>query len=102
VNGNHGIWWDILDTASQVIAGALAVGFGWLTKKFSEIDGRMTTMEKEFTSRNHTAETQIAVLQGYHESNTQRLDAIEDTMERVDDKLDRLIEKLSERNGRER
>lgn len=35
----------------------------------------------------------IAVLQSYRVANTQRLDSIEDTTQRMDAKLDRLIER---------
>ncbi len=97
MNDQHGFWWDILETASRVIGAALAFGFGWLARKFAQIDKRMTTMEQEFTARNHASETQIVRLQVYHESNIQRLDSIEENTKAINDKLDRLFQSLSNR-----
>jgi len=102
-------WSDIIEVVSRFVAAALVAGFGWLMKKFTTINDqlthaheRMDAMEKQFTASDHAAATQIVILQAYHTSNTQRLDSIENTTQRIDGKLDRLIESLSEDNRRKR
>jgi hypothetical protein len=94
VHDYQGFWWDILKTVSNVIGVALAVAFGWLTRKFTSLDERLDAMETETQKRTQESAVHIAVLQSYHVSNTQRLDSIEDTTQRMDAKLDRLIERV--------
>ena len=90
---DNGFWWDILKTVSNVIGVALAVAFGWLTRKFTSLNERMDNMEDDMRKRTQEAAVHIAVLQSYHVSNIQRLDTIEQTTQRMDAKLDRLIER---------
>lgn len=97
VNETHGFWWDILKTISNVIALILAAAFGWLTRKFTQMDERMVAMEKDFTARNQQAATSIAVLQAYHQSNLQRLDSIDDKAKEINSKLDQLIVSMTNR-----
>lgn len=91
----HGFWWDVIEALSKGIAILLAAGFGWLTRKFTCVEERMDNMEKDLRERTQTAATNIAVLQSYHVANTQRLDSIENTTNKIDSKLDRLIESMS-------
>jgi len=93
VNDQHGFWWDVIEALSKGIALLLAAGFGWLTRKFTSVEARMDSMEKDLRERTQTATTNIAVLQSYHVANTHRLSAIEATTQRMDAKLDRLIER---------
>lgn len=97
MNEQHGFWWDLFKTASNVMAILLAAAFGWLTRRFSKMDDRMNEMEREFTERSQQATTNIAVLQAYHQANTQRFDSIDETTKKIDAKLDRLIDKMTER-----
>lgn len=104
MNEHQGVWWDIIKTISNVIAMILAVGFGWLTRRFSSIekrmnvtDDRMTLMEKDFSERNQQAATSIAVLQSYHTSNLKRLDSIDDQTKAINTKLDQLILSMTKR-----
>lgn len=94
MNESHGFWWEVIDTVSRWIALILAAGFGWLAKKFASVEARMDTMETTFTKQDHEAAINIAVLQSYHQANTQRLDSIEDTTQRIDGKIDQLIASL--------
>jgi hypothetical protein len=89
----HSIWWDIFEVVSKWVALLVAAGFGWLTNKFSSLEVRMDTTERDLQKRTQESATHIAVLQSYHVANTQRLDSIEDTTRRMDAKLDRLIER---------
>jgi tetrahydromethanopterin S-methyltransferase subunit G len=103
MNETHGVWWNILDTVVGAIVGiasALGTCFGWVSSKFKEVNTRMDELEKDFNIRNQISATSIAKLEAYHESNTQRLDSIEDTTKNIDGKLDRLIESLSNRKRR--
>lgn len=100
VHDSQGFWWDILKTVSNIIGVALAVAFGWLTRKFTTVESnikgvreRMDAMEDDMQKRTQEAAVHIAVLQSYHVSNIQRLDTIEATTQRMDAKLDRLIER---------
>ena len=95
MNEQHGFWWDVIEAVSKWIALLLAAGFGWLTRKFTSVEARMDDMEKDLRERTQTAATHIAVLQSYHVSNTQRLDSIESTTNKIDSKLDRLIESMT-------
>jgi len=100
MNQHDGFWWNVLDTLSGVaigIVGVVGAVLGWLNNRFSKMEERMTIVEQGCNARNHAAETQIAKLQAYHESNIRRLDSIEDTTQRIDGKLDRLIDNLSKR-----
>jgi hypothetical protein len=104
MNQHEGVWWNVIDTLSGMAIGVIGVVgavMGWLNNKFSKVEDRMATLEQDFTGRNHAAETQIAKLQAYHESNIRRLDTIEDTTQRIDGKLDRLIDNLSNRGRHE-
>ena len=87
-------WWDIIDTVLHWIGLLLAAAFGWLARKFSRVEDKMAQMDKLCTERGHQAAMNIAVLQSYHESNTQRLDAIDETAKRIDGKLDEVIMSL--------
>ena len=93
MNDQHGIWWEIFETISKWMALLMAAGYGWLMRKFTSLEGRMESMEKDFRERTQQSATHIAVLQSYHVANTQRLEAIEQTTQRMDAKLDRLIER---------
>lgn len=97
MNDQHGVWWDILKTVSNVIALLLAGAFGWLTRRFSQMDERMNAMEREFTERDQRAETNIAVLQAYHTSNLKRLDSIDEKAKEINAKLDSLIVSMTNR-----
>jgi len=100
VNEQHGVWWDILKTVSNVIALVLAAAFGWLTRKFAQLDERMDAMEKDLTERSQEAATNIAVLQAYHKSNLKRLDSIDEKAKEINTKLDSLIVGLANRRER--
>jgi hypothetical protein len=77
------------------VAGTI-VGMGiWVSSKMSRMETRMDTMEKEFMQRNHLAATSIVQLQAYHESNIQRLAAIEMTARGIDEKLDELLQTMA-------
>lgn len=93
MNDQHSIWWDIFEVVTKWLALIMAAGYGWLMRKFTSLDGRMDTMEREMLERAQEASTHIAVLQSCHVSNTQRLDSIEHTTHAIDAKLDRLIER---------
>lgn len=106
-------WWDVIKTVSNLIAMVLAVGFGWLTKKFTSTEADMKAMairiddveegllsrtqaiERDLLARHQEAATSIAVLKSYHQSNIKRLDTIEQTANKIDGKLDALIIRLS-------
>ena len=105
-------WWDLFKTISNIAALVLAGAFGWLMKKFKTINERLDdieeqtkaradAMERQLIASDHAAATQIAVLQSYHQSNTHRLAAIEDTAKRVEGKLDQLIMNISDQNRRD-
>ena len=94
MNDQHGIWWDIFETISKWLALLMAAGYGWLMRKFSNLEIQMDSMDKDLRERTQQAATHIAVLQSYHVANTQRLDSIEETTQRMDAKLDRLIERV--------
>ena len=100
MNETNGVWWNIVDTVSRLAVVVLGACLGWLGKRFRDIDGRMDALEKDFNARNLIAATSIATLEAYHTANTQRLNSIEDTTQKIDGKLDRLIESLVERKRR--
>lgn len=90
MNDHQGAWWNILDTVTGLAVGIvslLGVVFGWLGNKFTKVDNRMDALEKDFNRRNQIAATSITRLEAYHESNIQRLDSI-------DQKLDRLLDSM--------
>lgn len=98
------MWWDAVKTAPNVIAMVLAAAFGWLINRLSKmddtmgmIDGRITNVEKDLVDRTQTAATNIAVLQSYHQSNLQRLDAIDGKANDINAKLDTLIWNMANR-----
>lgn len=97
MNESQGVWWDILKTVSNIIALGLAGAFGWLARRFSQLDSRMDTMEKHFNKQDQEALTSIAVLQAYHQSNLQRLDSIDDKAKEINTKLDHLIVSMANR-----
>jgi len=103
VNQHDGFWWNALDTLTGVVIGIVGIVgavLGWLNNRFSKMEERMSAAEQECNERDHVAETAIAKLQAYHESNIKRLDNIEDTTQRIDSKLDRLIDSLGNRSSR--
>lgn len=93
MNAQHSIWWDIFEAVSKWLALIMAAGYGWLMRKFTSLEERMENMEDDLQKRTQESAMHIAVLQSYHVANTQRLDSIEDTTQRMDAKLDRLIER---------
>lgn len=95
MNDQHGFWWDVLEAVSKWIALLLAAGFGWLTRKFTAVEDRMDSMEKDLLERTQLAATNIVRLEAYHVANTQRLDSIDDRTRGIDSKLDRLIENMT-------
>lgn len=91
MNEDHGIWWSILDAITRLLAFVLAAGLGWLTRKFSKIEERMTSMESDYVKRDAMAVAQIATLRAYHEANIQRLSSIETTTSEISKKQDQLL-----------
>jgi hypothetical protein len=84
------VWGFIVGVAGTII------GMGsWVSSKMGRMETRMDTMQKEFTERNHLAATNIVQLQAYHESNIQRLAAIEMTTRGIDEKLDELLQTMA-------
>lgn len=98
MNESQGVLWDILKTLSNVIALILAGAFGWLTRKFTQMDERIYQMEREFNDRNQQAATNIAVLQAYHQANLKRLDSIDEKAKEINTKLDSLIVGMTRRD----
>lgn len=96
----HSTWWNTLDAVIGFAVGVLSlIGacFGWLDNRFKKMAERMDDMEHDFNKRNQLAATSIVRLEAYHESNTRRLDAIDETTNKIDEKLDRLLETMARR-----
>ncbi len=87
-------WWDIVEKILHYMWLFLAAVSGYLYRKFSHVEERMDELDKLCTERGHRAEMNHAVMQSYHESNTQRLGAIDARTQRMDEKLDDVIMSL--------
>lgn len=108
MNDPQPAWWNLLPMLSGLVMGflgALGTVFLWLHNRFTKNEERIVAIEASCRERNAIATANIARLEAYHQSNTHRLDAIEETTQRISDKQDRLMDVLINRgkegrNGR--
>lgn len=85
----------MVDTIFGILLGIgsiIAGSFRWLSKRFRDVEERMDAIEKDAMARNQLTTLSIVKLETYHDANQKRLDGIEDSTERINEKLDRLIE----------
>lgn len=100
MNDPQPAWWNLLPMMSGIalgFLGALGAVFGWLHNRFTKNEERMVAIEASCRERIAIATANIARLEAYHESNTDRLEAIEETTQRISDKQDRLMDVLINR-----
>lgn len=77
---------NFFELAISVVVGTLIAFFGWLGRK---LVGRLDNME----IRLETLERQSALASERHNANLNRLDRIERLAEKIDDRLDRMMER---------